>query len=125
MTTFRSFVDLVFVVLCGLVVVLQESVELKGLTVDAVDMLEGVTHDIAMDTPGVLVVGDEWYAANGEHYPALPDAIAAASSASSGEVIVVVPVDEKISHERVLSTWFAVTQSGHRAELGVTAEPSL
>jgi biopolymer transport protein ExbD len=115
---YRSFVDLVFIVLCALIVVLEDSVELRGLTVDPAGLDSSASHAIAIDGPGVLVVGGEWYAAGGRRFDSVDAALASLGEQAK---VVVVPADRSISHERVIAAWWRVSSSGCGAELGVLA----
>lgn len=115
---YRSFVDLVFIVLCALAVILERSVELRGLRADLADVGEGGTAEIATEDMEPLVVCEDRVQAAGRDFPGVP---AALSAIPPGAAVVVVPAGESVSHQRVIAAWWEVRRTGRHAELGVRA----
>lgn len=118
---FRSFVDLVFIMLCAVVVILTQSVPLKGLKADPTDVGNGEAHSIDSGVTEILVVSDEWIGLNGERFEALEAAVEHLSS-DSGATVVVVPEHADVSHHRVIRTWWDLKRTGRHVELGVRPE---
>lgn len=117
---YRSFVDLVFIVLCALAVMLDQSVSLRGLRADPADVGSGGTQEISVDEMEVLVVGDGGFGIAGTEYP---DAESALAALAPDVPVVVVPESDAVSHHRVVATWWAIRRTGRHVELGVRAEP--
>lgn len=116
---YRNFVDLCFIMLCALVVVLEQSVELRGLRAAPAELDEAASHAVAMDSPGVLVVGDGWFGAAGGKHGALSDALDALTGSAR---VIIVPEGRGVSHEVVMTAWWGAVARGFQSELGVSAE---
>lgn len=120
---FRSFVDLVFILLCAVVVILTQSVSLKGLKADASDIGDGESHSIDSGTTEILIVSDEWVGLDGQRYDTVEAAIGRLSS-DPDTTTVVVPEHADVSHHRVIRTWWDLKRAGRHVELGVRPEPA-
>lgn len=115
---YRSFVDLVFVILCALAVMLDQSIAVRGLRAEPAAVGNGGTEEIALEDMEVLVVGEEAFGLGGEEYA---DADSAVAAAGPGVPIVVVPESDSVSHHRVVETWWDIRRTGRHVELGVRA----
>ena len=115
---YRSFVDLVFIILCALAVMLDQSIAVRGLRADPADVGNGGTEEIALEDMEVLVVGEEAFGLGGEEYA---DAGSAVAAAGPDAPIVVVPESDSVSHHRVVETWWDIRRTGRHVELGVRA----
>jgi hypothetical protein len=115
---YRSFVDLVFIVLCALAVVLTESVSLRGLKTDPVDVgAEGAAR-LPLDQMGMIVVGEGHLAIDGDRFDRLEDALGAIAA---DKAVVVVPESDTVSHHRIVAVWWDIHRTGRHVELGVRA----
>lgn len=119
----RSFVDFVFILLCATIVLLTESVALKGLTADPTDVGDGDAHAIDANRTEILVVSDEWLGVGGERFTA-PESAVARLSQDRDVTIVIVPEHSSVSHHRVIGTWWDLKKTGRHVELGVRPESS-
>ena len=115
---YRSFVDLVFIILCALAVILDRSVELRGLRADLAGVGEGGTEEIALADMEPMVVGDDSVHLAGRDFPGVPAALAGLRPEAT---VVVVPASDAVSHQRVIAAWWEVRRTGRHAELGVRA----
>lgn len=115
---YRSFVDLVFIMLCALAVIVAQSITLRGLKVDPVDVGAEGAESLPGGEPVVLVVGEADVAVTDTRFDDVPSALA---SIPGPAPIVVVPESDGISHHRVVAVWWELHQSGHRVDLGVRA----
>lgn len=113
---YRSFVDLVFIVLCALAVILSQSVSLHGLKADPVDVGADGADRIPLESMGMLVVGAEDVAIGGTRFPVLDDAL---RSLEATQGVVVIPESDAVSHHRIVSVWWDVHRTGRHVELGV------
>jgi hypothetical protein len=117
----RSFVDLVFILLCATVVLLTQSVTLKGLKADPTDIGDGDAHTIDSSRTEILVVSDEWVGLGGAKF-STPDAALASVAQDPDVTVVIVPEHADVSHHRVIGTWWDLKRSGLHVELGVRPE---
>ena len=118
---FRSFVDLVFILLCAVVVILTQSVPLKGLKADPTDVGDGETSSIDSGVTEILIISDDWVGLNGERFDALEAAMERLSN-ESDTTTVVVPEHADVSHHRVIRAWWELKRTGRHVELGVRPE---
>lgn len=118
---FRSFVDLVFIMLCAVVVILTQSVPLKGLKADPTDVGDGEAHSIDSGVTEILVVSDEWIGLNGARFDSIEAAMKRLSNESDATTVVV-PEHADVSHHRVIRAWWDLKKTGRHVELGVRPE---
>ncbi len=118
---YRSFVDLVFIILCAVIVVLAEldTDVLKGLDANPADVGSNGAHSIAIEEMQVLVVSEDFYTIEGVRFV---DISAALQTLAQDAPVVVVPESSDLSHERVIAAWWQVHQTGRHVELGVRTE---
>jgi hypothetical protein len=116
---YRSFVDLVFIILCALSVVLTESVSLRGLKTDPVDVGAEGAMRLPLDQMSVIVVGEGDLTIDGNRFGRLEDALA---SIAAGKAVVVGPESDVVSHHRIVAVWWDIHRTGRHVELGVRAE---
>jgi len=120
---FRSFVDLVFILLCAVLVLLTNSVQLKGLSADVSDVGEHESNAIDPHETLIVVVSEDWLGIDGKHLSDVSE-VQSALKAQSKTSVVVIPETSSVSHHRVIETWWTLKQSGWRVELGVRPETS-
>jgi hypothetical protein len=116
---YRSFVDLVFIVVCALAVVLTQSVTLRGLKADPVDVGAEGSSRIPLESMRMLVVGPDHLAIDEMRYESVEGAIGALDE---GQGVVVIPESDAVSHHRIVGVWWDIHRSGRHVELGVRSE---
>jgi len=116
---YRSFVDLVFIVVCALAVVLTQSVTLRGLKADPVDVGAEGSSRIPLESMKMLVVGADHLAIDDARFESVEHAIGALQD---GQGVVVIPESDAVSHHRIVGVWWDVHRSGRHVELGVRSE---
>lgn len=114
----RSFVDLLFILLCGAVVMLANSVQLRLADAAPARVAGGGKLDLAGRSLRVVVVGEDRLQLDGEPLPA--DELAA--SLSERDRVVILPETELITHHRMLAVWSRLRSIGIDAALGVLPE---
>lgn len=112
----RSFVDLVFIILCAVIVLLTESVQLQGLDAAPAGVGDEAAHEVALDEMEVIVVADDWYGCAGERALSVDGALRLAPRDAA---ILVVPESSAVSHHRVIGAWWDIRSRGRVVELGV------
>lgn len=115
----RSFVDLVFILLCGAVVMLANSVQLRLADAAPARVAGGGSLDLAGRTLRVVVVGEETLSIDGEEIAALEALVA---RVAQRDRVVILPQAPEVTHHRVLSIWSRLRAAGIEADLGVLPE---
>lgn len=115
---YRSFVDLVFIVLCALAVMLEQSISVGGLSAEPADVGNGGVRDIPLEDMEVLIVGESSFGLGGAQFG---DAGSALAQVGPEVPIVVVPEGNGVSHHRVIEAWWDIRRTGRHVELGVRA----
>jgi biopolymer transport protein ExbD len=112
----RSFVDLLFILLCAAIVMLANSSPLRVAEADPARAAGGGTLDLAGRELRLLVVGETelWI---GEEPVAEGEAIATRFAAS--DRVVIVPSAVWVTHHRVIEVWSQLQAAGVEADLGV------
>lgn len=112
----KGFVDLLFILLCGAIVMLAQSVRLGSIPSDPAKAGTGADPVDGGETV-VMVVGSDWIALDGRRFAGVPEA--------SGELgdgdVVVVPADREVAHHRMVAVWNGIADTGRIARFGVIA----
>ncbi len=112
----KGFVDLLFILLCGAIVMLAQSVRLGSIPSQPADAGAGASRVDGEETV-VMVVGSDWVALEGRRFPGVFEA----SGAMGGGDVVVVPADREVAHHRMVAVWNSITETGRIARFGVIA----
>ena len=112
----RSFVDLLFILLCAAIVMLANSSPLRVAEADPAKAAGGGTLDLAGRELRLLVVGETelWI---GEEPVEAGTPIAQRFAGS--DRVVIVPRAASVTHHRVIEVWSALQAAGIEADLGV------
>ena len=115
----KSFVDVLFILLCGTIVLLTESVQVGSVDTAPAEVGAGGVSEIRADqvrpvvvTEKAITVDEQPYARPGE----------AAKNLGPREAALLVPGDRELSHHRMMAVWSAFQERGVRVRLA--AEPS-
>jgi len=114
----RSYVDLLFILLCSALVLLSRSMP--------VDVVRGAPAtsargDVSPSPARVAWVGVDHVWVGNERYD---DLDSLRSLAATPEPVVLLPRDGSVSHQRVLDVWSTLREAGRPVMLGVRrAEP--
>jgi hypothetical protein len=117
----RSFVDLLFILLCGAVVMLANSVPLRLADASPAKVAGGGRLDLAGRTLRVLVVGPDRLRLDGEAVS--PEAAVAALGQDDRAVLL--PESTAVTHHRMLAVWSRLRGAGIDADLGVLPEDAI
>lgn len=112
----RSFVDLLFILLCAAIVMLANSSPLRVADADPAKAAGGGKLDLAGRDLRLLVVDETslWL----DEQP-LPQASSLGSAFSSADRVVIVPRTAAVTHHRVIEVWSELQAAGIDADLGV------
>ncbi len=113
---YRSFVDLVFIILCAVILVLTQSIPLKGLKANPADADATQSGAFSALRIQVVVIAEKWVGVEGEKFI---DIQAILKILDPMAQLVVVPENSNVSHHRVMEVWTVFRRSGREVELGV------
>ncbi len=113
---YRSFVDLVFIILCAVILVLTQSIQLKGLKANPADADSTQSSAMASNRIQIVVIAEQWIGMEGVKFI---DFQAILSNLDPLVQVVVVPENSNVSHHRVMEAWSIFRRKGYAVELGV------
>ena len=111
-----NLIDLLFILLCGTIVMLSQSIQLKGVEATPAQVGGGAVSDIHADDVKIVAVSLKTLAMEHQTFNSVPELSA---KLTPKDVVVLVPGDEKVSHHRMMQLWSALQEKGHRVQLGV------
>ena len=111
----RGFVDLLFILLCSTIVLLAQSIPLRGLMAEPAEAGSGGTRPLDTDSVILVSVAESSVSTadgTGSHLSdlALP---------SESSTVIIVPATNKITHHRIIDIWREAREAGLSVELGV------
>lgn len=115
----NGFIDVLFLVLFATMVMLSESLPLKGLDVAPARSGSGAVSPLAYDAARLVVVGDDDYAVSGDR---LTDLTSVAGHLDSDTQPVLVPESGSTSHHRMIEAWTRLNEMGWSPVFGVRAD---
>ena len=111
----RGFVDLLFILLCSTIVMLAQSIPLRGLLAEPVLAGTGGSRPLGGDDVVLVSVSESKLATTSATGTRLDDL----SLPSSSSTIIIVPATDSITHHRVIDVWRQARDAGFHVELGV------
>ena len=112
----KSFVDVLFILLLGTIVMLTESVQLG--TIDAALARRGGDgiSSVRADEVKVVVVADDDLEHDGRRYP---NGAALLSTLGPEGTVLLLPSGEALPHRRMIEIWLQLRDAGLDVRLGV------
>ncbi len=119
----RSFVDVLFILLCGMIVLLSESIRIGSLEVDPAELGSGGIDRLTAEEVNLLVVDDKQLLFEDQSFQDIA-AYLAASKQLPGALLV--PRHAEVSHHRMMRVYDTLTEQGIDVRFGVepTQAPS-
>lgn len=110
----KGFVDLLFILLCGTIVMLSQSVRLSSIPSDPAEA-DAQADVLSGNEIVVMVVGSDWVAVDDRRFE---DVSLAVTELDKGDVVVI-PADREVAHHRMVAVWNQVESLGKPARFGV------
>ena len=112
----RSFVDVLFILLCGMIVLLSESIRIGSLEVDPAEIGGGGIDRLTADEVNLLVVDDKQLVVDDQ---AFADVSAYLEAQREMPGALIVPRHSDVSHHRMMRVYDILTQEGVDVRFGV------
>ena len=109
----RGFVDLLFILLCSTIVLLAQSIPLRGLLAEPAEAGTGGTRPLHDDEIILVSISETELATAEASGTSLEELDLPAST------LLIVPATADITHHRVIDVWRQAREAGFRVELGV------
>ncbi len=119
MLSLRSFIDVLFILLLGTMVLLTQSVQIGAVETELLRLGGGAVSSLRETAVDVVVVADDGVQALGRRWERVDEL---ARSIDRSKIIVLVVANRQVSHHRVMAVWSAFRSAGLTVRLG--AEPS-
>ena len=117
----KSFVDLLFILLCGTIVLLTDSLRVHVLDTAPAQVGAGALSPIAAHDVEPVVVFEQTVAWKGERFASVDPLVAALPADSC---LLLIAGDEALSHHRMMRVWSACQQRGLTVKLGAVPLPT-
>ena len=114
----RGFVDLLFILLCSTIVLLAQSVPLRGLLAEPAEAGLGGTRALHGDELALISVTETGVASDA----GTGETLAELEWPQKPDTLIIVPSNENITHHRIMQVWREAQQAGFEVELGVQPE---
>lgn len=114
-----SFIDLLFILLCGTIVMLTQSFQLEGVDAAPAKVGGGAVSPIHADNVRIIGVSDANLAMKNQTYDTAAQVLADVDETA---VLVIVPADGYVSHHRVMEVWSQFSKLGRNPQIGVQRE---
>ena len=122
----KSFIDLLFILLCATIVMLGESVRLGAVQADPVQAPRGDLDRVDWNAARVVAVDEANLALDDHHFTDVTQLIAHLTSNTPPPPILLVPANDRVTHHRVMNVWTRLRNANLNAQLGgqATTQPS-
>lgn len=111
----RGFVDVLFILLCGTIALLSQSVRLGAIDAAPARAGGGGVSPIHADQIRSLIVSDKKLALDGD--PLQIDEVA--DRLKPAEIVLLLPSMDTLSHHRMIAVWSELRERGVEARFGV------
>ena len=120
----KSFVDLLFILLCGTIVMLSQSLRIGAVETAPAKLGSGGISDVSADEVRLVVVNDK-----GIELVDITGEVLKKQSVSElakfiepGECVLLTVKKEDVSHQRVMECWDGFRKTGVKVKLAATSE---
>lgn len=122
----RSFVDLLFILLCGTIVLLSQSLQIGAVDAAPAKVGGGGISEVRADEVVLVVVGKDRITVRGPQGASieLADHEQLPGHVEPGRCVLLVPGDEQVSHHRVMQVWSVCRDAGMTVKLAAVAKRS-
>lgn len=119
----KSFVDLLFILLCGTIVLLSQSLQIGAVQAEPAKLGGGGVSAVrAADTQLVTVAEDSLVLVNDHRAPRpLVSLDALADAVATEKCVLLVPATAAVTHHRVMQVWSECRRAGLAVKLAATA----
>ena len=121
----KGFIDILFILLCGTIVMLSQSLQIGSVDIDPAKVGTGGTTAINPDDIQLVVVTENALQLvakdGGENITA--NSVSELKNLLDSECCILLSVEnEKVSHQKVMSTWSQCQQAGWQVKLAAQEE---
>ena len=120
MLSYKSFIDLLFILLLSTIVLLMQSVHVGSLDVSPAEVGVGGVSRVKASEVRVVVITEEGLKLDDRVWP---DAEQLAEQVAPGDTALLIGGSPDGQHHRVMRVWSRLQESGVRVKLGVKPEP--
>ena len=115
----KSFVDILFILLCSTIVMLSQSIELGTVDICPAKVGGGGISEVNVDDVKLVSVSDERivYVEEGGDEKELESLEDIALYCEKGSCLILSAMDDSVSHQRVMDVWSQLSQSGYNVKL--------
>ena len=121
MTSSRSFIDVLFILLLGTLVMLTDSVRLGAVDTVVAKFGSGGISAVSADEVQIVVIGEDELRFEDRSWTRLEDV---PEELAPFVPVLLVTAGREIRHHRVMEVWFALRRRGLDVKLGAVPAPN-
>jgi hypothetical protein len=120
----KSFVDLLFILLCSTIIMLSQSLRIGSIKASPVKLGSGGISEVKADDVRVAVVGNEYieFIGSNGNTKKVKSPSEIAPFLKSNECILLTIKNPDLSHQRVMSCWQGFRKEGIEVKLAAVVE---
>ncbi len=120
----KSFVDLLFILLCGTIVMLSRSVEVGAVEINPAKVGAGGVSEVQADDVAVVSVSQKGISISDESGGVLEfeNAISAAESLGRDKCILLSAAGDGVTHHRMMRVWSDFVKAGFNVKLAAVED---
>ena len=120
----KSFVDLLFILLCGTIVMLSRSVEVGAVEINPAKVGSGGVSEVLADDVRVVSVGQNAISISddSEGVMEFKNAAQAADSIGKGKCILLSASGQGVTHHRIMRVWSDFVKAGFNVKLAAVED---
>jgi len=115
----KSFVDLLFILLCSTIVMLSRSIEIGAVEINPAKVGSGGVSEVRADDVRVVSVNQLTVSLAGDTDKVIEfeDVAKAAAAAGTDKCILLSAASEEITHHRIMQVWSDLIKAGQKVKL--------
>ncbi len=121
MMSSRSFIDVLFILLLGTLVMLADSVRLGAVDTVVAKLGSGGISPVRADEVQIVVIGEDELRFENRSWTRLEEL---SGELAPAEPVLLVTAGRDVRHHRVMEVWFALRRGGLDVKLGAERAPN-
>ena len=121
----KSFVDLLFILLCSTIVMLSRSIEVGAVEINPAKVGSGSVSEVRADDVRVVSVNKltVTLSDDSDRVIEFEDVTKAAAAAGPDKCILLSAATEEVTHHRIMQVWSDLIKAGKKVKLAAVGPP--
>ena len=118
----KSFIDMLFILLCATIVLLSESIRIGTVDAKPAEVGGGAVAEISINQVRLVIVQDDGLIFEEKPYAEWMQLVKA-NRWVGDECVVLIPEAEDVTHHRMMKAWSDFLEAGFQVKFGAQAIP--